>query len=91
MNLLPDGLATEFSVESASSDGWLIAGRGFDLTLATGPLLGVTAGVTLLGLFFGALALLIGAATGSGGLALAKAAMESGRREPQLRELAFRA
>jgi hypothetical protein len=49
MNLSPDGLATEFSVESASSDGWLIAGRGFDLTLATGPLLGVTAGVTLLG------------------------------------------
>lgn len=48
----------------------VLPGRGFDLTLATGSLLGVTVGVTLLGLFFGALALLIGAATGSRGLAL---------------------
>jgi ABC-2 type transport system permease protein len=48
----------------------VLVGRRFDLTLATGPLLGVTAGITLLGLFFGALALLIGAATGSRGLAL---------------------
>ena len=48
----------------------VLAGRGFDLSLDTGPLLGVTAGVALLGLFFGALALLIGAASGSRGLAL---------------------
>ncbi|MGH3559897.1 MAG: ABC transporter permease [Mycobacterium sp.] len=48
----------------------VLAGRGFDLTIDPGPLLGVTVGVILLGLVFGTLALLIGAATGSRGLAL---------------------
>lgn len=48
----------------------VLAGRGFELTTATGPLLGITAGVTLLGLLFGTLALFIGALTGSRGLAL---------------------
>lgn len=48
----------------------VVAGRGVDLRIDTGPLLGITAGVTLLGLLFGALALLIGAITGSRGMAL---------------------
>ncbi len=48
----------------------VLAGRGFGLTIDSGPLLAVTVGVTLLGLVFGTLALLIGAATGSRGLAL---------------------
>lgn len=48
----------------------VLAGRWFDLTVDIGSLLGVTAGVTLLGLLFGSLALFFGAATGSRGLAL---------------------
>jgi ABC-2 type transport system permease protein len=48
----------------------VVAGRGFDLTIAAGPLLGITAGVILLGLVFGTVALLIGAITGSRGIAL---------------------
>ncbi len=48
----------------------VVTGRGFDLAIDAGPLLGITAGVTLLGLLFGALALLIGAITGSRGMAL---------------------
>jgi ABC-2 type transport system permease protein len=47
-----------------------LGGRGFELTIAPGPLLGITAGVILLGLVFGTLAFLIGAVTGSRGLAL---------------------
>lgn len=47
-----------------------IAGRGFGLTVSTGGLLGVTVGVTLLGIVFGVLAMCIGAATGSRGTAL---------------------
>jgi ABC-2 type transport system permease protein len=47
-----------------------VAGRGFELTIAPGPLLGITAGVILLGLVFGTMAFLIGAVTGSRGLAL---------------------
>lgn len=48
----------------------VLVGRRFDLTIAAGPLLGVTVGVTLLGLVFGTLAMLIGAVTGSRGLAI---------------------
>ena len=48
----------------------VVVGRGVDLSIDAGPLLGITAGVTLLGLLFGALALLIGAITGSRGMAL---------------------
>jgi ABC-2 type transport system permease protein len=48
----------------------VLAGRGFDLKIGAGPLLGITTAVTLLGLLFGALALMIGAATGSRGTAL---------------------
>jgi ABC-2 type transport system permease protein len=48
----------------------VLAGRSFDLRIDAAPLLGTTAGITLLGLLFGALALLIGAATGSRGTAL---------------------
>jgi len=48
----------------------VLGGRVVGLNLALGPLLGITAGVTLLGLFFGAMAMLIGAVTGSRGIAL---------------------
>jgi ABC-2 type transport system permease protein len=48
----------------------VLAGRGVDLTIDIGALLGITAGVTLLGLLFGVVALLIGAITGSRGMAL---------------------
>jgi len=48
----------------------VLGSRGLGLTIAPGPLLGITVGVVLLGLFFGTLALLIGAVTGSRGLAL---------------------
>jgi ABC-2 type transport system permease protein len=58
---LPVPIATAFCV---------LAGRGFDLRIDAGPLLGATAGVALLGLLFGTLALLIGAFTGSRGTAL---------------------
>lgn len=45
-------------------------GGTFDITLPVSRLVGVTVGVVLLGLFFGALAMLIGAVTGSRGTAL---------------------
>jgi ABC-2 type transport system permease protein len=48
----------------------VVAGRGFDLHLTTGALVGITVGCVLLGIDFGALALLIGAASGSRGVAL---------------------
>ncbi len=48
----------------------VLTGRWFDLRIGSSALVGVTVGVWLLGLAFGALALLIGAATGSRGLAL---------------------
>jgi beta-exotoxin I transport system permease protein len=48
----------------------VVVGRGFDLGIDTADLLGVTAGVLLLGIDFGALAMLVGAATGSRGTAL---------------------
>lgn len=48
----------------------VLAGRGIDLTIDTGHLLGVSVGVILLGLVFGTLAMMIGAITGSRGLAL---------------------
>jgi ABC-2 type transport system permease protein len=48
----------------------VVAGRGVNLDIDAGPLLGITAGVILLGLLFGTLALLIGAITGSRGVAL---------------------
>ena len=48
----------------------VLGARGVGLTIARGPLLGITAGVILLGLLFGNLALLIGAITGSRGTAL---------------------
>lgn len=47
-----------------------IAGRGFGLTVSTRGLFGVTIGVILLGIDFGVVAMLIGAATGSRGSAL---------------------
>ena len=47
-----------------------IAGRGFQLNVDTGGLLGVTAGALLLGLAFGSIAMFIGALTGSRGTAL---------------------
>lgn len=48
----------------------VLAGHWFDLTLGTGGLVGVTLGVLLLGVDFGAIAMLIGAATGSRGTAV---------------------
>jgi ABC-2 type transport system permease protein len=48
----------------------VIAGRSFELHIDIGHLVGVTAGVLLLAVDFGALAMLIGAATGSRGTAL---------------------
>lgn len=48
----------------------VIVGRGFELTVDVGHLTGITIGVLLLGIGFGALAMLIGALTGSRGLAL---------------------
>lgn len=47
-----------------------LAGRGFQLSVGTGGLLGVTAGAFLLGIDFGAIAMLVGALTGSRGVAL---------------------
>lgn len=46
------------------------SGRWFELDIDAGALVGVTIGVTLLGLVFGTLALLIGTVTGSRGVAL---------------------
>lgn len=48
----------------------VLGGRHFELSIAAGPLIGVTVGVTLLGLVFGTLGLLVGALTGSRGTAL---------------------
>jgi ABC-2 type transport system permease protein len=48
----------------------VFAGRGFDLRLGTGAVVGVTVGVVLLGVDFGLLALAVGAITGSRGRAL---------------------
>lgn len=48
----------------------VVAGRSVDLDIDAGHLVGITAAMTLLGLFFGAVALLIGAVTGSRGVAL---------------------
>ncbi len=48
----------------------VLAGRGFDLSIGISGLVGVTIGVVLLSIDFGALALLAGAATGSRGAAL---------------------
>lgn len=45
-------------------------GRGFDLTVSTAGMLGVTVGSLLLGIDFGAVAMLVGAVTGSRGTAL---------------------
>jgi ABC-2 type transport system permease protein len=45
-------------------------GRAFDLTVAPSALIGVTAGMVLLGIDFGLVAMWIGAATGSRGMAL---------------------
>lgn len=54
--------------------GAALLGRRFDLTLAAGPLLGVTAGTMLLGFDLGLLALLLGCLTGSRAVALAVSA-----------------
>ncbi|MGA4792499.1 ABC transporter permease subunit [Nocardia sp. AB354] len=48
----------------------VLIGRGFDLHIGVSALAGITLGVLLLGVDFGALAMLIGAATGSRGTAL---------------------
>jgi ABC-2 type transport system permease protein len=48
----------------------VLAGRGFDLTIATTGIIGGTVGALLLGVDFGAIAMLVGAATGSRGTAL---------------------
>ena len=48
----------------------VVAGRGFDLTVDTANLAGVTLGVVLLGVDFGLLAMVVGALTGSRGSAL---------------------
>ncbi len=48
----------------------VLAGRGFGLSLGTGHLAGATTGVTLLGIDFGVLALLVGALSGSRAIAL---------------------
>ena len=48
----------------------VLAGPGFELHIGIGNLIGTTAGVVLLAIDFGALAMLIGAATGSRGTAL---------------------
>ncbi len=48
----------------------VLAGPGFELHIGVGNLIGATVGVVLLAIDFGALAMLIGAATGSRGTAL---------------------
>lgn len=48
----------------------VLAGRGFQLSLPVGHVVGVTVGALLLGIDFGALAMLIGALTGSRAVAL---------------------
>jgi beta-exotoxin I transport system permease protein len=61
LQALPVSVATALCV---------LAGRGFDLPVGTGALVGVTVGALLLGVDFGALAMLVGAWTGSRGSAL---------------------
>ncbi|AHH19772.1 hypothetical protein NONO_c49880 [Nocardia nova SH22a] len=51
-------------------DHHVLVGRAFDLDVGVGALAGITAGVILLGVDFGAVAMLVGAATGSRGTAL---------------------
>jgi ABC-2 type transport system permease protein len=58
---VPTGMATVVCV---------LIGRSFDLTIAPGPLLGATVGALLLGIDFGAIALLVGCWTGHRGTAL---------------------
>jgi ABC-2 type transport system permease protein len=58
---VPTGLATALVV---------VAGRGLGLSLGTGHLAGATIGAVLLGIDFGALALLVGALSGSRAIAL---------------------
>lgn len=53
----------------------VLSGRGFDLQIDTATLVGVTIAVLLLGIDFGALAMLIGALTGSRGTALGATSM----------------
>jgi ABC-2 type transport system permease protein len=48
----------------------VVAGRGFDLAIGTSGLVGVTVGSLLLGIDFGAIAMLVGAVTGSRGTTL---------------------
>lgn len=48
----------------------IVIGRWFDIAIGAGALVGVTAGIVLLGSAFGALALLIAATTGNRGIAL---------------------
>ena len=48
----------------------VLIGRGFDISLGSNALVGVTLGALLLGVDFGAVAMLVGAATGSRGTAL---------------------
>ncbi len=48
----------------------VLLGRHYDLDLAVGPLVGTTAAVLLLGVDFGLLAMLLGVASGSRGLAV---------------------
>lgn len=52
----------------------VLVGRAFDLPVGYGHLVAITIGVVLLGMVFGALALVLGAATGSRALALGIAA-----------------
>jgi ABC-2 type transport system permease protein len=59
--------AASISIVTAAS---VVAGRGFDLRIDIASLIGISAGVLLLGIDFGLLAMLIGAATGSRGSAL---------------------
>ncbi|MDA3635295.1 MULTISPECIES: hypothetical protein [Rhodococcus] len=53
----------------------VFAGRGFDVRIGTGALIGVTVSLLLLGIDFGALAMLIGVSTGSRPIALGVASM----------------
>jgi len=52
----------------------VVTGRGFDLSISLVHLAGLTVGVVLLGIDFGLLALAVGCATGSRGMALGSAA-----------------
>jgi ABC-2 type transport system permease protein len=61
LQAIPVSLATMLCV---------LIGRGFDLPISTSGLVGVTAGTVLLAIDFGALAMFVGAATGSRGAAL---------------------